>query len=187
MWIYSKKGNYQCHVCFKNVDEKYRKSQRELRCVFVDLRRKSLRQSSERRDVVLYEYVRLVQDMCEGSETVVRRAIGITDSFKVKVGLHQVSALIPFLFGVSMDRLTDEVRREPPWTMLVANIIVIGKQTRKEVKRKLECWRYALERREMKISWSKTKYLFVNKGNDKETVKMDDTKVPRVKEFNIWD
>ena len=30
---------------------------------------------------------------------------------------------------------------------------------------------------------SKTKYLCVNRGNDEETVKIEDTKVPRVKEF----
>ena len=34
----------------------------------------------------------------------------------------------------------------------------------------------------MKVSRSKTKYLWVNGGNDKEIVKMQD--VPRVKEFN---
>ena len=35
----------------------------------------------------------------------------------------------------------------------------------------------------MKISRSKTEYLCINGGNDDETVKMEDTKVPRVKEF----
>ena len=35
----------------------------------------------------------------------------------------------------------------------------------------------------MKVSRSKTEYLCINGGNDKETVKMEDTKVPRVKEF----
>ena len=44
-------------------------------------------------------------------------------NFKVKVGLHQGSALSPFLFAVIMDKLTDEVRREPPWTMLFADDI----------------------------------------------------------------
>ena len=34
-----------------------------------------------------------------------------------------------------------------------------------------------------KVSKSKTEYLCVNGGNDKETVKMEDTKVPRIKEF----
>ena len=128
------------------------------------------------------KYIRLVQDIYKGSKTVVRRAVGTTKSFKVKVGLHQGSALSPFLFAV-IDRLTDEERKEPPWTMLFADDIVICEETRKEVERRLECWRYALEKRAMKVSRSKTKYLWVNGGNDEETVKMEDTKVPRVKEF----
>ena len=121
--------------------------------------------------------------MYEGSKTVVRCAVGTTEHFKVKVGLHQGSALSPFLFAVIMDRLTDKVRREPPWTMLFADDIVIGEETREEVEGRLKCWRYALERKGMKVSRSKTKYLCINGGNDEETVKMEDTKVPRVKEF----
>ena len=86
------------------------------------------------------KYVRLVQDMYEGSETVVRCAIGATKSFKVKVGLHQGSALSSFLFAVIMDTLTDEVRREPPWTMLFADDIVIRENTREEVEWRLEIY-----------------------------------------------
>ena len=80
--------------------------------------------------------------------------------------------------------LTDKIRREPPWTMLFADDIVICKQTRKEVEQRLECWRYALERRRnLKVCRSKGKCLCVNGGNDEETVKMEDIKVSRVKEF----
>ena len=127
-------------------------------------------------------YVQLVHDIYEGSETVMRCAVGTTESFKVKVGLHQGSALSPFLFAAIMDRLTDEVRREPLWTMLFADDIVICEETREEVEWRLECWRYALERG-MKVSRSKTEYLCINGGNDKETVKMENKKVPTVKEF----
>ena len=68
-----------------------------------------------RKSGIMEKYVQLVQDMYEGSETAVRCAVGTTESFKVKVvELHQGSALSPFLFAVIMDRLTDEVRREPP-------------------------------------------------------------------------
>ena len=35
----------------------------------------------------------------------------------------------------------------------------------------------------MKVSRSKTEYLCINGGNDNQTVKMEDTKVPRVKKF----
>ena len=82
-----------------------------------------------------------------------------------------------------MDKLTDEVRREPPWTMLLADVIVICEKTREEVERRLESWKYALKKRGMKVSRTKTEYLCINGGNHDETVKIKDTKVPRVKEF----
>ena len=85
--------------------------------------------------------VRLVQDMYNGSETVVKCAVGTTESFKVKVALHRGSALSPFLFAMIMDRLTDEVRRKTSCTMLFDDDIVICGKTREEVERKLECWR----------------------------------------------
>ena len=47
----------------------------------------------------------------------------------------------------------------------------------------LQICRFALERRGMKVNRSKTKYLCVNGENDKETVKMENTKVSSVKEF----
>ena len=105
--------------------EKCREGQRELHCVFVDLEKAYDRVPPEelwycmRKSGIVEKYVRLVQDMYEGSETVVRCAVRITESFKVKVGLYQGSALSPFLFAMIMDRLTDEVRREPPWTMIL--------------------------------------------------------------------
>ena len=174
---------------FRMLMEKYREDQRELHCVFVDLEKANDRVPREelwysmKKSGIMENYVRLVQDMYEESETVVRCTIGSTEIFKVKVGLHQGSALSPFLFAVIMDRLTDEARREPPWTMLFADDIVIFKETREEVEWRLEYWRYALERRGMKVNRSKTEYLCINGGNDDETVKMEDIKVPRVKEF----
>ena len=65
--------------------------------------------------------------------------------------------------------------------MLFDDDIVICEETREEVERRLESWRCALERRGVKVSRSKTKYLCINGGNDDETVKMENTKVPRVK------
>ena len=38
----------------------------------------------------------------------------------------------------------------------------------------------------MKVNRSMTEYLCINGGNDNKTVKMEDTKVPRVKKFKYF-
>ncbi|KAK3548285.1 hypothetical protein QTP70_007356 [Hemibagrus guttatus] len=53
-----------------------------------------------RKSGVAEKYVRVVQDMYERSRTVVRCAVGQKEEFKVEVGLHQGSALSPFLFAM---------------------------------------------------------------------------------------
>ena len=69
------------------------------------------------------KYVRIVQDMYDDSITAVRCAVGVTEGFEVKVGLHQGSALSPCLFAMVMDRMTDDIREEAPWTMMFADDI----------------------------------------------------------------
>ena len=64
------------------------------------------------------KYERIVQDMYDDSTSAVRCAVGVTERFEVKVGLHQGSALSPCLFAMVMDRMTDEIREEAPWTMM---------------------------------------------------------------------
>ena len=185
----SGKGTTDAVFALRMLMEKHGECQRKLHCVFVDLNKAYDRVPKEelwyymRKSGMAEKYVRLVQDMYEGSETVVRCALETTESYKVKVGLYHGLALSPFLFAVIMDRITDEVRREPPWTMLFADDIMICEETREEVEWRLECWRYALKRRGMKVSRSKTEHLWVYERNDEETIKIEDTKVPRVKEF----
>ncbi|KAK3535805.1 hypothetical protein QTP70_021117, partial [Hemibagrus guttatus] len=112
-----------------------------------------------RKSGVAEKYVRVVQDMHERSRTdVVRCAVGETEEFNVEVGLHQGSALNPFLFAMVMDQLPEEVRQESPWTLMFADDIVICSESREQVEENLERWRFALERRGMKVSRSKTEY-----------------------------
>ncbi|MCJ8732712.1 hypothetical protein PDJAM_G00214370 [Pangasius djambal] len=85
-----------------------------------------------RKSGVAEKYVRVVQDMYERSRTVVGCAVGQTEEFKVEVGLHQGSALSPFLFAMVMDQLSEEVRQESPCTMMFADDIVICSESREQ-------------------------------------------------------
>ena len=96
--------------------EKYREGQKELHCVFVDLEKAY---GKVPREEVCYckiksglaeKYVRIVQDMYDDSTTAVRCAVGVTERFEVKVGLHHGSALSPCLLAMVMDRITGDIR-----------------------------------------------------------------------------
>ncbi|KAK3514669.1 hypothetical protein QTP70_021575, partial [Hemibagrus guttatus] len=136
-----------------------------------------------RKSGVAEKYVRVVQDMYERSRTVVKCAVGQTEEFKVEVGLHQGSALSPFLFAIVMDQLSEEVRQESPWTMMFADDIVICSESREQVEENLERWRFALERRGMKVSHSKTEYMCVNEREGSGTVRLQGEEVKKVQEF----
>ncbi|KAK3529353.1 hypothetical protein QTP70_029338, partial [Hemibagrus guttatus] len=176
-------------VALRILMEKYRDGQRELHCVFVDLEKAYDRAPREelwycmRKSGVAEKYVRVVQDMYERSRTVVRCAVGQTEEFKVEVGLHQGSALSPFLFAIVMDQLSEEVRQESPWTMMFADDIVICSESRDQMEENLERWRFALERRGMKVSGSKTEYMCVNEREGSGTVRLQGEEVKKVQEF----
>ena len=59
------------------------------------------------------KYVEFVQDMYEGSKIMARHTVGTTESFKIKIELHQRLVLSLFLFTVIMDRVINEVSSEP--------------------------------------------------------------------------
>ena len=171
--------------------EKYREGQKELHCVFVDLEKAYDKVPREevwycmRKSGLAEKYVRIVQDMYDDSTTAVRCAVGVTEGFEVKVGLHQGLALSPCLFAMMMDRMTDEIREEAPWTMMFADDIVICSESMEQVEEKPESWRYALERRGMKVNRRKTEYMCVNEMQDNSsgTVKMQGEEVAKVEDF----
>ena len=150
--------------------EKYRVGQKELHCVFVDLEKAYDKVPIEevwycmRKSGLTEKYVRIVQDMYDGSTTAVRCVVGMTEGFEVKVGLHQGSALSPCLFAILMDRMMDN--------------IVICSKSKEQVEEKLE-------RRGMKVDRRKTEYMCVNERqvNNGCTMKMQGVEVAKVEDF----
>ena len=61
--------------------------------------------------------------------------------------------------------------------MLFADDIVLCRQNHRELEEDLEIWRNALERRGLKVSWSKTEYLKVGGVDNGEELKLQGEKV----------
>ena len=87
----------------------------------------------------------IIEDMYEGASTRVRSLCGETEDFRVRVGVHQGSALSPYLFSLVMDEITKDIQGEVPWCMLFADDIVLIGEISEEVNGSLEEWREALE------------------------------------------
>ena len=69
--------------------------------------------------------------------TFVRTCDGNTTDFPINIGLHQGSALSPYLFSLVMDEVTRDIQGEIPWCMLFADDVVLVDESRAGVNRKL--------------------------------------------------
>ena len=79
--------------------------------------------------------IRTVMALCTEACTVVRTDAGLSESFEVKVGLHQGSVLSPLLFAAVMDVVSSEARSGLPSELLYADDIVIMAPTMEQLDR----------------------------------------------------
>ncbi|CAK1580055.1 unnamed protein product [Parnassius mnemosyne] len=172
------RGTTDAIFALRQLCEKYKRVHKDLHMVFVDLEKAYDRVPRE----VLWwalkmkgmpgKYVRLVRAMYRTSRTCVRSAAGTTGSIDVAVGLHQGSALSPYLFLLIMDALTSDLQDEAPWCMLFADDIVLVGEEGIEVQSRLTGWQRRLESVGLKISRSKTEYLCCDFGGLSSPVPM---------------
>ena len=73
--------------------------------------------------------------------TVVRIDAGLSESFEVKVSLHQVSVLSPLLFSAVMDVVSSEARSSLPSELLYTDDLVIMEPTMEQLGRRVAEWR----------------------------------------------
>jgi len=82
---------------------------------------------------------------------------GNSDSFEVKVGMHQDSALSPLLFATVMEALSREFRVALPWELLYADDLVVIAETENDVIKRLNEWKDNVKNRGMRLNINKTK------------------------------
>ena len=91
--------------------------------------------------------------------TSVRTPGGETTDFPIRIGLHQGSALSPYLFNIVLDVLTSSIQEEIPKCMLFADDIVLLGDSKRDINQKLELWRMTLELKGFRLSRGKTEYM----------------------------
>jgi len=108
------------------------------------------------------KYVGLIKDMYTKVVTSVRTKDGDTNDFPIRIGLHQGSALSPYLFALVIDEVTRDIQEDVPWCMLFADDVVLVDESQAGVNRKLELWRETLESKGFRLSRTKTEYMRCN-------------------------
>nr|GEV44479.1 chaperone protein DnaJ [Tanacetum cinerariifolium] len=155
----------------RSLMEKYRERQRDLHMAFLDLEKaydsvpqeliwKTLVDKGSSR-----RYINVIRDMYDGVKTRARTSIENTEFFLVDVGLHQGSAISPYLFALILDELSKEIQEDIPWCLIFADDIVLVSESAESLNIRLENWREALEDNGLRVSREKTEYLRCDFGN----------------------
>ena len=145
--------------------EKYRDGNTPLDMVFVDLEKAYDTVPGEvlwrctRKQNIPQGYMRLVQDMYRGATPRVKSKRGISEHFQVGIGLHQGSALSPFLFIMLVDTLSQDVRTELPWELLYSNDLAMIYIASTDTQNRLESWQKVLTDTGLKINAGKTGHM----------------------------
>ena len=176
----------------RQLMERYREQKKDLHMVFIDLEKaydkipRNVMWWALEKHKVPAKYITLIKDMYNNVVTSVRTSDVDTDDFPIKIGLHQGSALSPYLFALVMDEVTRDIQGDIPWCMLFADDVVLVDDSRTGVNRKLELWRQTLESKGFRLSRSKTEYMmcgFSTTRCEEEEVSLDGQVVPRKDTF----
>jgi hypothetical protein len=73
--------------------------------------------------------------------TSVRTSDGETNDFPISIGLHQESALSPYLFVLVTDEVTRDIQCGIPLCMLFADDVTLVNKSMTEIDQKLKLWR----------------------------------------------
>ena len=108
--------------------------------------------------------IRTVMALYTKACTVVRTDAGLSESFEVKVGLHQGSVLSPLLFAAVMDVVSSEARSCLPSELLYANDLVIMTSTMERLGRRVADCRASLLGKGLKVNAGKSKVMVGSSG-----------------------
>ncbi|MBJ5686662.1 reverse transcriptase family protein, partial [Salmonella enterica subsp. enterica serovar London] len=152
------KGTTDATFLVRQLQEKYHGKGKKLYYAFVDLEKAFDRVPREvvkwalRKSGVDEWIVRAVMAMYANVRTVVRTVCGDSESFDVKVGLHQGSVLSPLLFVIVMDVITKKVWVKLPWHLLYTDDLVLVAERGENFKERVQRWKANLETKGLRVN-----------------------------------
>jgi hypothetical protein len=145
--------------------ERCREQKKNMHMIFIDLEKgydkvpRNVMWWALQKHKVSSKYITLIKDMYDNIVTSVRTSDRDTNDFLINIGLHQGSALSPYLFALVMDEVTRDIQGGICWCMLFANDVILVDESRTGVDQKLELWRRILEAKCFRLSRFKTEYM----------------------------
>ncbi|VDP26856.1 unnamed protein product [Heligmosomoides polygyrus] len=103
--------------------------------------------------------ITVIRDMYEGSKAAIRTPHGVTRKVGITVGVHQGSALSPFLFLLTLDSIVNHLEEGPLRTILYADDIALVADNQEEVEEKVQLWQRALADNGLRLNVKKTKFI----------------------------
>jgi Reverse transcriptase (RNA-dependent DNA polymerase) len=99
----------------RQLMERHREQKKDLHMIFIDLEKtydkisRNIMWWALKRKLVSTKCVTLIKDMYTNTVTCVRACDGGSDIFSIKIGLHQGSALSPYIFTLVMNEITKDI------------------------------------------------------------------------------
>ena len=158
------KGTIDAVFILRRLQEEYLDKEKKLYvCFFVDLERafdrvptKVLEWTMKKRGIP-EAMVRAVMSLYEGAKTRVRVGLELSEEFEEKVGVHQGHVLLPLVFAIVVDVVTESVRNGLMYKMLYADDLVLMSETMEGLREKFWKWKEAFESKGLKVNLGKTK------------------------------
>ena len=149
----------------RQLQEKHLAKSKSLYFAFVDLEkafdrvpREVVRWALRRAGVVEY-LVTAIMAMYEEPRTMMRTCVGDSESFPVKVGVHQGSVLSSLMFSIVLDRASQDCRSGLPWELLYADDLVLLDTSKESLVTRVKAWKEDLSSKGMEINALKSKIM----------------------------
>ena len=144
------------------MQEQYRNKKKKLYMCFMDIEKafdrvpRKVMQWAMRKKGLAEVIVRAVMSPYHGIETKVRVGSELSQEFLVQVGVHQGSVLLPLLFAIAVDVISENAREGLMNEILYVNGLVLMSENIENLKEKFLKWKETFESKGFKVNLKKT-------------------------------